>query len=73
MKSGSPSKVVKKTTTKSETVKTSRFTDQFFEARENADLQIDLKEKVLQIEHLSTTLINLNQKLVIQNDLKTDV
>ena len=43
-KSASPKKSVKRVTTTTETVRIQRsaFSDQFFEARENASLQIDL-------------------------------
>lgn len=72
-KAKSPSKS-KRTVTETVSVTTrTHFTDKFFEAKENSDLQIALMDKCNKIDNLSSTLVNLNMKLVVTNDLKTDV
>lgn len=77
MSSKSPKKALKKPSTAGAQTTTyavrTSFADQFFEQRQNADLQIDLQNTRLAEEHLQTLLVNMNQKLLIQNDLKMDV
>ena len=41
--------------------------------RPDADLQIALKEKEIELEHKLNTLIALNEKLQVFNDLQKDV
>jgi hypothetical protein len=69
-KSSSPKKSIKRvTTTETVRVQRSSYADQFFEARSNADLQIELQNKALEIQSIETSLISLNLKLEVKNDL----
>ena len=50
-----------------------RFTEQMLEQGEQSRLQLLLKEKEIELEHKLNTLIALNEKLQVFNDLKKDV
>ena len=69
----SPKKSPKKAAHGQSVVFRSSYADQFFEQRENASLQIDLKKAHLEIEDVSNTLVALNLKFVVQSDLQMDV
>jgi hypothetical protein len=67
----------KKTTTQT-TIKTTMisrewFADKFMDKREHAAINIDFQTARAEIEHLSNTLVQLNARLVVQNDLQADV
>ena len=47
-----------------------RYTDTMLEQKSNAELQIALKEKDVELQHTLNTLIALNEKLEVFNDLK---
>ena len=49
-----------------------RFTDSLLEQKSNAELQLALKEKDIELQHTLNTLIALNEKLEVFNDLKKD-
>ena len=51
----------------------SRVADKLLEQGDNAKLQLLLKEKEIELEHKLNTLIALNEKLEVFNDLKKDV
>ena len=70
--STSPTKGAKTTTTTTTTVKV-RFTEVMLDQREKADLQLALKERDVELEHKLNTLIALNEKLSVFNDLQKDV
>lgn len=50
-----------------------RYTDTMLEQGEMAQLQLKLKEKEIELDHKLNTLIALNEKLAVFNDLKKDV
>jgi len=50
-----------------------RFTDSLLEQKQTAELQMLCKEKDVEAEHKLNTLIALNEKLEVFNDLKKDV
>ena len=50
-----------------------RYTDMMLEQGENTRLQLLLKEREIELEHKLNTLIALNEKLQVFNDLKKDV
>ena len=50
-----------------------RFTDTMLEHGSNAELQLLLKKKEQELEHKLNTLIALNEKLQVFNDLKKDL
>ena len=56
-----------------EKVVAQRFTQSLLEQREAAELQLLCKEKDVEAEHKLNTLIALNEKLEVFNDLKRDV
>ena len=45
----------------------------FFEQRENADLQIALKNALLEKEHVETCMIALSQQIWSQDDIQRDL
>ena len=49
-----------------------RFTDALLEQKNYAELQMALKEKDIELQHTLNTLIALNEKLEVFNDLKKD-
>ena len=49
-----------------------RFTDSLLEQKDYAALQLELKEKDIELQHTLNTLIALNEKLEVFNDLKKD-
>ena len=53
-------------------VRSHRFTDTMLEQKSNDELQIALKEKDVELQHTLNTLIALNEKLEVFNDLKQD-
>ena len=56
-----------------EKVVAQRFTKSLLEQKETAELQLLCKEKDVEAEHKLNTLIALNEKLEVFNDLKKDV
>ena len=50
-----------------------RYVDTMLERGDNAHLQLLLKEREIELEHKLNTLISLNEKLQVFNDLKNDV
>ena len=52
---------------------TKRFTETHLDQREKDQLQLALKEKDIELEHKLNTLIALNEKLQVFNDLQRDV
>ena len=50
-----------------------RFTDTMLEQGSNAELQLQLKKKEQELEHKLNTLIALNEKLQVFNDIKKDL
>ena len=52
---------------------TRQFTNTMLEQGEKDQLQLLLKEKEIELEHKLNTLIALNEKLTVFNDLKRDV
>ena len=50
-----------------------KFTDSLLEQKQTAELQLLCKEKDVEAEHKLNTLIALNEKLEVFNDLKKDV
>ena len=50
-----------------------KFTDSLLEQKQVAELQLLCKEKDVEAEHKLNTLIALNEKLEVFNDLKKDV
>lgn len=50
-----------------------RFTDSMLETGSNAELQLKLKQKEQELEHKLNTLIALNEKLQVFNDIKKDL
>ena len=50
-----------------------RFTETMLAQGENTELQLLLKENEIELEHKLNTLIALNEKLQVFNDLKKDV
>ena len=50
-----------------------RFTEMMLEQGDIARLQLLLKEKDIELEHKLNTLVALNDKLQVFNDLKKDV
>ena len=50
-----------------------KFTDSVLEQKNTAQLQLLCKEKDIEAEHKLNTLIALNEKLEVFNDLKKDV
>ena len=50
-----------------------KFTDSLLEQKQVAELQMLCKEKDVEAEHKLNTLIALNEKLEVFNDLKKDV
>ena len=63
---GSPRKTL------AQRVASHRFTDSMLEQKSNAELQLALKEKDVELQHTLNTLIALNEKLEVFNDLKQD-
>lgn len=61
------------TTTVTKVVTTRTFTTQMLDQREKDQLQLALKEKEIELEHKLNTLIALNEKLQVFNDLQKDV
>ena len=61
------------TTTTMRTVTSQRFTETMLDQREKDQLQLALKEKEMELEHKLNTLIALNEKLQVFNDLQKDV
>ena len=61
------------TTTYVTTTTTRRFTEQMLDQREKDQLQLALKERDIELEHKLNTLIALNEKLQVFNDLQRDV
>jgi len=55
------------------TTVTRAFTTTMLDQREKDQLQIALKEKEIELEHKLNTLIALNEKLQVFNDLQKDV
>jgi hypothetical protein len=49
------------------------YADKFLDRRDNATLSIELSKKKVESEHLADTLIGLNAKLTVQNDMAHDV
>ena len=49
-----------------------RFTESLLEQKDYAQLQLELKEKDIELQHTLNTLIALNEKLEVFNDLKKD-
>ena len=50
-----------------------KFTDSMLEQKKEAELQLLCKEKDIEAEHKLNTLIALNEKLEVFNDLQKDV
>ena len=63
----------KTTVTKTKTTVTQRFTETMLDQRANDQLQLALKDKEIELEHKLNTLIALNEKLQVFNDLQNDV
>lgn len=71
-KSGSPMKN-KMMQSLGQKVVMKKFTDSMLEQKAAAELQLLCKEKDIEAEHKLNTLIALNEKLEVFNDLKKDV
>ena len=61
------------TTQVTRTINSERFTVTMLDQREKDQLQLALKEKEIELEHKLNTLIALNEKLQVFNDLQKDV
>ena len=68
-----PSSPGKTTKTVTKTVTTRTFTTTMLDQREKDQLQLALREKEIELEHKLNTLIALNEKLQVFNDLQKDV
>ena len=66
-------KTVKTAVTTTAVTTTQRFTETMLDQRGKDDLQLALKEKEIELEHKLNTLIALNEKLQVYNDLQKDV
>ena len=64
---------VSKTVVTTTMISRSSFANKFLDQREHAKLAIDLQSSAAEIQNLSATLIQLNSRLVVQNDLNQDV
>ena len=62
-----------KTRTVTTTVTTRSFTTTMLDQREKDQLQLALKDREIELEHKLNTLIALNEKLAVFNDLQRDV
>ena len=60
-------------TTVTRTMVSRTYTTQMLDQREKSEIQLSLKEKEIELEHKLNTLIALNEKLQVFNDLQKDV
>ena len=51
------------------TTTTKHYSSNLLDQRDHAQLQLALKEKEIELEHKLNTLIALNEKLQVMNDL----
>jgi hypothetical protein len=63
----------KKTSTIIQSISVTSYADKFLDRRENAEMAIQIEKAKMTEESLTTTLIGLNAKLTVQNDMAHDV